>query len=63
MQNKFIQFKHYFLKLTSDSPTQNCEQISDLPTPQLHSPNPEGENTEPALAAPIIESIGMSQFN
>ena len=55
-QNKFIQFKHYFLKLTSVSPCQNCEQISDLPTSQLHSPNPEGENTEPA---PIIESIGM----
>ena len=41
------------MKLTSVSPCQNIEEISGLPTNQLHSPNPEGENTEPS---PIIES-------
>ena len=47
------------MKLTSVSPCQISEQISNLPTNQLHSPNPEGENTEPA---PIIESIGMKSI-
>ena len=69
IQNKFIQLKHYFLKLTSVSHCQNCGQeiteiteISDLPIiSQLHSPNPEEENLiEPA---PIIESFGTRTFH
>ena len=55
MQIKFIQFKHYFLKLTSVSPCQISEEISDFPTNQLHSPNPEGEiQNQHQLLNPLV---------